>query len=142
MPDRRSAVLIPGLVTAVLLVGCGGSDFASKANDICKKYTAKIRSTPQPSTSSDLPVYLDRVTTLVTDGTAKLRALKPPSSKQAAYQQYLSLLDQEVALTQQADTAAKRGDTNTATSLIQQLSPLSDRDKASAKALGLAQCAK
>jgi hypothetical protein len=79
---------------------------------------------------------------LVTEGTAKLKALKPPSSKQAAYQEYLSLLDQEVALTQQADTAAKRGDTNAATSLIQQVSPLSDRDKASAKALGLAQCAK
>jgi hypothetical protein len=142
MLDRSSAVLITGLVMAVLLVGCGGSDFASKANDICKKYTAKIHAIRQPSASSDLPGYLDRVTPLVTEGTAKLKALKPPSSKQAAYQQYLSLLDQEVALTQQADTAAKRGDTNTATSLIQQVSPLSDRDKASAKALGLAQCAK
>jgi hypothetical protein len=153
---RRVTLLLVGaagaiavVIAAVALVAggssrhaAGGSDFASKANDICKTYNVKVRAIPTSSTSSDVPAYLDKLTPLVTGATAKLKAVNAPSSKRAAYQQYLSLLDQELALIQQADAAAKRGDINTASSLIQQLSPLADRNKASANALGLSECAK
>lgn len=139
---KRDVALATGTLAAVALAGCGGGDFTSKANDICKTYNAKLRAIRRPATAAEVPGYLNVATPVLVEGAAKLKALKPPASKQAAYQQYLSILDQEVAVTQQANAAAQKGAVNKAVSLIQRAAPLRTQDRVNAKALGLNDCAK
>ena len=88
-----------------------------------------------------MTTYLDRGGALLAEGAAKLRAIKPPASQSAAYQSWLSTLDQEVALIQRADATAKSGNVRGAVTLLQQQSPsVSNQAKAKAVALRLKEC--
>ena len=127
----------------VAVAGCGGgSSFASQASSICKTYNAKINALGQPSNPSEIPAFLDKVVPLFQQGTAKLAALKPPSDKTSQAQQWISTLQQEVTVTQQAQTLAHGGNTNQAVTLLQREQQLNDTGKAQAKALGATECAK
>jgi phage I-like protein len=130
------------LCAAAGLAGCGGgSSFTSQADSICKTYNAKINSLAKPTTNAEIVSFLDKFLPLVQQGTAKLKAVKPPSDQASQYQAYLAVLEQEVALTQQADAAARAGNITQAKTLAAQTSQLSAQDKAMAKALGLKDCA-
>lgn len=136
------ALIVLSALGALSAAGCGGSDFKGEANGLCKKYNAKIKAVPSPKGQSELAGYLDKVAPLVAAGTAKLKALRPPSSNKSAYQSFLTGLDKEVAVAQEADQAAKAGNTKQAVSLLQQQSGLSKDVDAKASAAGLKECAK
>jgi hypothetical protein len=126
-----------------VLAGCGGgSSFTSQANGICKSFTAKINAVAKPTTAAGLATFFDQTLPLVQQGTAKLKALKPPSNKATQYQAYIAVLEQEVAIIQQAAAAAHAGNTNQAVSLARQGGTLSAQDKAAAASLGLSECTK
>jgi hypothetical protein len=124
------------------LAGCGGNDYASKANDICKKASAQLKAIPNPTNAAGVSTYLNRAAPLLAGAIAKLKAIKPPSDKSSAYRELLSGLDQESVALQQAVDAAKGGDVKKAISLLQQQSALSSQVNARAKAAGLKECAK
>ena len=126
-------------VAVLAAAGCGGSDFESKANNLCKRYNAKVKAIPSP-TSAQAPAlasYLTRVSALVEEGTAKLRALKPPSDKKSAYEGFLSSLDQEAVVARQAERSAKGGDAKAAVAQVQQIDGINKQVNAHAKAAGL-----
>ena len=106
-PSARHRVLPAALCAGIVaLAGCGGgSSLASQADSICKTYNAKFNALPRP-TASTLITYLDRGAALLAQGTAKLRALKPPGTKSAAYQSWLTALGQELAVIQRAETTS------------------------------------
>ena len=142
-PSARHRVLPAALCAGIVaLAGCGGgSSLASQADSICKTYNAKFNALPRP-TASTLITYLDRGAALLAQGTAKLRALKPPGSKSAAYQSWLTALGQELAVIQRAETTAKSGNTRAAVTLLQQQAPsVSSQARAKAQALGFKECA-
>ena len=101
----------------VLLAGCGGSsnkqlsysDFISKANAICKhaEGLASKAKTPQESAA-------------VTDpDLKKFKALKPPDSLKPAFDQFVSIADQQQAALRKGDVKAAQalnGQSNAAAS--------------------------
>jgi hypothetical protein len=131
------------LLAVLTVAGCGGGSgksFESQASDICKTYSAKAKKVPKPQDISGIPAYVDQVLPPIREGVAKLRALKPPSAKQAGYQEYLSLLDQETTLLGEISTAAKAGDSSGLDRLSTQFDDASAQDVQKAKQLGLGAC--
>lgn len=140
--SSRSAAAL-GASAAVALAGCGGgSDFTSQANDICKKYQAKVNAIPKPNDASGVGSYLAQSIPVLAEGIAKLKAVKPPSDKKSAYEEFLAGLDQQMAAIQRADSTAKAGDVKGATTFLQQQSSLSQQINAKADAAGLKECSK
>jgi hypothetical protein len=130
-------------VAALAAAGCGGSDFEGKANKLCKTYSAKVKAVHNPrNQASSIATYLSQVAALTEEGTAKLRALKPPSDKKSAYDAFLSSLDQETAVARQAERTAKGGDAKAAVAQVQQVSEINKQVDAHAKDAGLKECAK
>jgi hypothetical protein len=130
-------------VAALAAAGCGGSDFEGKANKLCKTYRAKVKAVHNPrNQASSIATYLSQVAALTEEGTAKLRALKPPSDKKSAYDAFLSSLDQETAVARQAESTAKGGDAKAAVAQVQQVSEINKQVDAHAKDAGLKECAK
>ena len=143
-PWSRRGAVPPALCAGIVAVaGCGGggSSFASQADAVCKAYNAKFSALPKP-TASTLTTYLDQGAALLAQGTAKLKAIKPPSGKSAAYQSWLSALDQELSVIRRADATAKAGNLRGAVTQLQQQAPgVSSQAKTGAQALGLKECA-
>jgi len=104
---RPAALLF--LVT-VLAAGCGGdnssgnssstssggarlsrSDYAAKADAICKKYNAKTKQIGNNSKSlSDVARAFDQALPLLENALAELKALKPPKSEQRDVDEWLA----------------------------------------------------
>ena len=103
---RPAALLF--LVT-LLAAGCGGggssnssstssggsrlsrSDYAAKADAICKKYNAKTKQIGNNSKSlSDVAKAFDQALPLLENALAELKALKPPKSEQHSVDEWLA----------------------------------------------------
>jgi hypothetical protein len=90
----------------VLAAGCGGgggssssgggdrltrSEFAAKADAICKKYNAKTKQIGNNSKSlSDVVKAFDQALPLLDSALSELRALKPPKSEQRNVDEWLA----------------------------------------------------
>ena len=139
----RATFFVVASLALLLLPGCGGgSDFASKADAICKQSSAQLKAIPRPTTPAGVAPYLNRAGPLLAAAVAKLKTLKAPSDKQAAYQAFLAGSDEELAVVRQAVAVASGGDIAKAASLLQQQSGLITQLHARAKAAGLSACAK
>ena len=104
----RPAALL--FVVTVLAAGCGGggnssgksrstsdgarlsrSDYAAKADAICKKYNAKTKQIGNNSKSlSDVARAFDQALPLLQNALAELKALKPPKSEQRTVDEWLA----------------------------------------------------
>ncbi len=129
------------VVGAISVAGCGGSDYPSKPNGICKKSAEQAKGLTRPKAVADLHVYFLKYQSIVTDAARQFKAVKPPSDKQAAYQSFLAALDREVVVFRQA-TNTVANNPKGALTLLQRQSSLSQEVNARAKAAGLTQCTK
>ena len=102
---RRAALL---LFVTVLAAGCGGSssskssssgdgdrltrsEFAAKADAICKKYNEKTKEIGNNSKSlSDVAKAFDQALPLLENALSELKTLKPPKSEQHAVDEWLA----------------------------------------------------
>jgi hypothetical protein len=94
------------LFVTVLAVGCGGgssnssssgggerlsrSEFAAKADAICRKYNQKTRQIGQAKNLSDVAKAFDQALPLLSSALSELRTLKPPKSEQHSVDEWLA----------------------------------------------------
>lgn len=128
------------VIGAVAVAGCGGGDYPSKPNEICKTSVAKIKKIARPKAVSDLHVYFLKSQQVLTDETRQLREVKPPKDKLAAYQAFVTGVDRELAVLRRA-TSTVAANPKRAVTLLQQPG-LREDVNAKAKTAGLSQCAK
>jgi hypothetical protein len=97
---RRAALLL----VVTVLAGCGGSSgngssggdrlsrsqFAAKADAICRKYNAKTKSLGNAKNLADLAAVFDRALPLLESAISELRALRPPASEQHTVDRWLA----------------------------------------------------
>jgi len=133
--------LLVSVVAAVALAGCGGSDYPAQADSVCKTYNKKINAVPKPTSASQLSNYIGQVTPLFRQAITKLQAVKPPSDKKAAYNQYVSILSQEASTLDQAGAAAQSNPQQAVALIIKAQQSLSAQEKQNARAAGLKNCA-
>jgi len=136
---------------ALLLAGCGGSSsssssssasFTSQANAICASFGAQIVALPTPgNTNTAQAASLQAQLPIEQAELAKLKTLTAPSSQAADWKTALSDEEQVVALTPQIITAANANDLATINSVTAKAKPLTTQATATAKTLGLTQCA-
>jgi hypothetical protein len=94
---RRASLLVLALVVA----GCGGgggkrlsrSEYASKADVICRKANEQTKSLKQPSNLAELAKGFDKALPIFEHAIANLRKLKPPKSEQATVDRWLAKSD-------------------------------------------------
>jgi hypothetical protein len=101
---RRAALLF--LFVAVFAAGCGGgssnssssgdgdrlsrSEFAAKADAICKKYNEKTKQIGQAKNLSDVVKAFDQALPLLSSALSELQTLKPPKSEQRTVDEWLA----------------------------------------------------
>jgi hypothetical protein len=97
----------------------GGSlaAFETKANAICISASAASRALAKPASAAGVKKYLDDDFPIIAGATKKLQALVAPPAEAAAYQSYVSAINQQLAVLRQAKADADRGDANAAISL-------------------------
>lgn len=130
------------VVGAILVAGCGGSDYPSKPNDICKKAVEKIKGLQRPKGVSDLHIYFLKSQQILTDEAKQLGTIKPPSDKLAGYRGFLGGLNRELALLRRVTNTVASNPKGALTLLQQQQTGLSQTVSSNAKAAGLTRCAK
>lgn len=140
---RRSLrpVALLSVTAAVALAGCGGSDYPAQADAVCKQYNGKINAVQKPTSAAQLSTYIGQVTPLFRQAITKLQAVKPPSDKKAAYNQYVAVLSQEASALDQAGAAAKTNPKQAVTLILTAQQRLSAQEKQNAKNAGLKSCA-
>ena len=96
---RRASFLLLAIVVAA---GCGGGgsgkrlsrgQYASKADAICRKYSAQAKLLAAPKNLSDLGKAFDKALPLFETAIKDLHKLKPPASEQARADQWLAQVE-------------------------------------------------
>jgi hypothetical protein len=166
--SRAALAAIVGCVAAASLVmaGCGGGsststtgasgtsgtagsaslsqdEFVSQADAACKEANDKITALKAPaSTLSAQAATIAQEVGIFTDALGKLSAITPPTDLQSEYSRWLAGTKAQVSLATKAGAAAKANDTAKVQALGQQLQANNDKLNATAKDLGLTECAK
>lgn len=148
---RRSLL---ALTLCLAVAGCGGSssktlshsELVSQANAICADRNAKIKALPKslanPTTAQQTATYLSDLDSILKPLVAKLKTLKPSSADKAAWEKAISLNEQEQALLEQADNAAKTNNATKFRDALTKAQPVSLQLDSLAKQLGLTECLK
>ena len=96
---RRASFLLLAIVVAA---GCGGGgggkrlsrgQYASKADAICRKYSAQAKLLAAPKNLSDLGKAFDKALPLFETAIKDLHKLKPPANEQARADQWLAQVE-------------------------------------------------
>jgi hypothetical protein len=133
-------------VGITLIAGCGGGgsssdNFVADADGICKKADAQQKAVAQPTKTSQVGPYLDKVEPILTDGISQLSGLTPPSDQKDTYDKWVANLKQQETQFKAAQATAK-SDPSKAVTMLQGQKTLSDQGNALAKQLGLKECGK
>ncbi|HEX4466699.1 MAG TPA: hypothetical protein VH025_05890 [Solirubrobacteraceae bacterium] len=137
------------------LAGCGGgsssgsgsgdtsasAEFESKGNAVCTEIAAIGKKLKAPKSASEFHPFLSKAVSIGREEVEKLRALTPPSDKQAAFNRYLSGISSALLVLQHADAAAQAGKVSEITSILEKAQGLEGRNIANARAAGLTACA-
>jgi len=143
MTASSSRSAIAAVAAAVILAGCGGgSSFTSKADSICKDSSARLKAIPRPKTLAGFAGYLDQASAEVHKARTKVGALKPPADKAGAYAAYLSALQGQIGVFDQARALAHAGKTREALLVLGRGRASAAALRARAKALGLKGCSR
>ena len=92
-------LLVVALAVA-LVAGCGGgggqrlsrTEFAAKADAICRKYNRLSQSISNPTSLAELAAAVDKLTPLLDRSVKDLRTLRPPKDEQATADRWIDQL--------------------------------------------------
>ena len=141
----RSAFLI--LLVAVL-AGCGGGggsdrlaadEYRQKADQICRDANAKIAAVETPQTAAGVREAAGKVKPIVEDAVADLKKLEPPKELEANVDKWM---DQNDRLIDGIEEIKNTKSEQELQSVGKEYSALNDESNATAKQLGLVECAK
>jgi hypothetical protein len=144
---RSAGVTVAVMGASVLVVaGCGGGrlshdDFVARADAVCTAYQQKVALLTHARSYDDVIAYADKTIPLYMAALDKLRALRPPTSDEAAVRRWLAADDRVAAAIGRLREAAMRHDpaaTNDASAEMQAAGLAGTR---AAAALGLQSCA-
>ena len=151
----RMRLIAVAAVASLAIAGCGGGDDESNSglsyselgqemDKICTEYEPKFDAEAEKikgKAAQDAPVW-DELVRLFEEGTGKFKALDPPSELQADFDNFISLSDQQLALTKEAQAAAKSGDQQEYASVAKEIqqSTLDEQSDEAASKLGAAEC--
>jgi hypothetical protein len=150
MNARRLLIVLAGLAVAATLVGCGShvttgtaefipkAEFISKADAICAK---GARDTEAIGTDTPLPEVMHRTRVTISGAVDDLRALDRPAEGAAQIDEWLRVLDQEVALLGRFEKAANSHDLAEIDALFGQEQTLENRSQRLARRFGFDACA-
>jgi DNA-binding NtrC family response regulator len=100
-----------------LVAGCGGgggkrlskTEFAAKADAICRKYNRLSQSASNPGNFSELAAAVHKLTTLLDQSVTDLRKLRPPKDEQATVDRWIDSVESiRNDLADVGDKAAKK----------------------------------
>jgi hypothetical protein len=148
----RNGLKVVAAIAALGVAGCGGdsnkalsySDFSKKANDICLSSGAELKaigSKISGKASADAPL-LDQVVPKLEAGRQAFGKLKPPDALKANFDNFLSLTDEQIATTKEAQVLAKKGDDAAYIATLKKLPPIGQKSNLEGSKLGAADCAK
>jgi hypothetical protein len=85
------------VLVIALLAGCGGgskrlsrTEYASKADAICGKYSQETKALANPSNLKDLATVAEKTLPILDKAIGDLRKLKPPTDEQATVDAWLA----------------------------------------------------
>ena len=145
-------------VAAAALAGCGGGDggdsgnnqtlsygeLGTQANEICTKANAEIEPLSEKLSGepkNDAPILEDIIATQE-PAVDEFKQLKPPEQLQDAFDEFVSISDQQVSIAREAQAAAETGDADAYQEELKKLEPLDKQSDAAARSLGAEECAK
>lgn len=113
----------------LVLAGCqfgsdsGEAEFIREADTICADYERRISLIPQPQTFfRDFAVYMRRVVPIAREQNQKLREIEVPEDDAADFRRMIALLDQQLAMWDQAGEQAFAGNDQEAQATFSQSS--------------------
>jgi hypothetical protein len=156
-------ILTAALAVAMMaLVACGGSDkksdstaasssnkalsysdFGKQADALCASISAETDPVGEKLTGQadgDAPVW-KKVIPILKAANPKFKQLKPPTELQAAFDEFNSVNDQQLAKFAEAQTLAEAQDQAGYETVLQELRALSTQSDAAGSALGAPACA-
>jgi hypothetical protein len=149
---NTNGLKVVAAVAALGVAGCGGSsnkalsysDFGKKADAICaanSKEVAAVGAKLTGKAATDAPVY-GQVIPKVESARAEFGKLKPPDQLKATFDSFLSITDQQIAGSKEAEAAAKTGNDAAYQAVLRKLQPLGQQSKVEGSKLGAPACAK
>lgn len=152
----RMRLIATAAVASLAIAGCGGGDdgesnaglsyseLGQEMNKICTEYNPRFEAASDKLTgkaAQDVPAF-DELVQIADEGTAKFKALDPPSELQADFDNFISLTDQQLTTIKQAQAAAKAGDQQEYVSTLKEIqqSNLDEQSDEAASKLGAAEC--
>ncbi len=142
MPRTSRSLLLLAVAAATAVAGCGGGDYPSKPDDICKKAAEELNGVARPKAVGDLHVYLLRFQEILTKEIRQLKEVKPPSDKQSAYSGFVGGLDQTLTVVRRATNISGQQPRRALTLLARQGASAAAVRPQQAMAAGLKECAK
>ena len=143
----RQAVALACAVA--LLAGCqfggdsGKADFIKEADALCADYERRIASIPPPQTYlRDFAVYMQRAVPIARELNQKLRAVEAPEDEETDYRRMLDLLDQQLAMWEQAGEQAFDGNEAAAQQTFAQSTGPGDEAQRISAEIGFFSCAR
>ena len=141
--DRRITRLA-GAAAAALALGASAAPstaaggYPQRADKACAAAGAKIERLASSLTPSVISREISIVTTLV----RQLKAITPPASRAKKYKTFIAETETQVVNVKAALAAARRGDAAGVDSALKKVAAAGHASDATARALGLAACAK
>ena len=154
MQRRNWPAVLAVLATATTfaLAACGsddeddGDDFVSEADAVCIDQASQLRDLaleregPPLDAKTAAAAYEENVPVLE-QSQADLEAIEPPSDQSDNWDEYLSLRQERIDMSQQVIDAVASGDTEAADEIAPKISPIVDEYEGIAEEMGLQACA-
>jgi hypothetical protein len=145
---RRALFLV---VAVALLAACGGggggkplsrTEYASKADAICSKYSEQTKALANPSDLSGLADVADKTLPILDRAFTDLKKLKPPANEQATVNQWLDQVENLKGDLREIRDKAKTGDVQGVQAVVPQATQHNQTSNKLASQLGMSICNK
>jgi hypothetical protein len=143
---RRAFLL---LLAVALVAGCGGggggkrltrAEYASQADDICKKYNDQTKALQNPSNLRDLAKVADQTLPILDNALKDLRKLKPPEDEQAKADAWLEQVENLKGDLTEIRDKAKANDMQGVQAVVPKADEHNNRSNELATELGMKVC--
>jgi hypothetical protein len=154
MSMRRLVLILLVAASVVAAAACGGGggnggngserlsqeEFASKTNQICSDIEGKLNAIEQPQDLSEVAGFVDKAKSTLHDGIEQMRELSPPADRQAAFDRFLAISEQQEQLFDDLRQAAANKQLPKLQEIQKKGQGLSDRGDAAAREMGATKC--
>jgi hypothetical protein len=112
----RVVFVLTVFALAAVAAGCGGGDrlsreeYVKQADAICAKYEKRLDALPQPESTEDLKMLVDKGLPIAREGNTELKDLKPPEDLEAKVEEWHERNDRNLELIADLGQAAEDGD--------------------------------